>query len=249
MGKKYTKTQLGIYFCSLAVLLAAVITRKGDTGMATIGVVAALLLFMFERSAARIQEGVEGEGLTKMKRMQMTYRFVVGIVMVGLAGASWLPAFKDSIPHAEKIFRVALTGAVMLFIGKAAPRLPFENGIGLRFAWAKEDEAVWKVAHNVLSRITIPIVALLVIGGIFFHQDLLILYCILFWVGIPGFVSWKFSKVVAVKRQQAAKQKAEQETTKSTEETAGVSETPKEETEKTEADVIVVSDEEMTIED
>jgi len=247
MGKRYTKTQLGIYFCSLAVLLAAIVTKKGDTGMATIGAVAGFLLFMFERSATRMQEGIEGEGLTKMKRLQMTYRFVVGVVMIGLAGASWLPVFKDSIPQADKIFRIVLVGAIMLFIGKSAPRLSFENGIGLRFAWAKEDEAVWKVVHNILNRITIPIVAILVIGGIFFHQDLLVLYCIIFWIGIPGFISWKFSRVVAVKRQQAAEQRAAQQVTRKETEETGIEET--QEIKESKDEVIVVSDEEITIED
>lgn len=250
MGKRYTKTQLGIYFVSLVVLLASVITRKGDSGMATIGVVAAMLLFMFERSSVRMEDTVEGEGLVKMKRMQTTYRFVVGVVMVGLAGLCWMPVFKDSIPHADKIFRIVLTALVMLFIGMAAPKLTFENKIGLPFAWIKGDEVVWKMAHTVLKRITVPIVALLVVGGIFLDQSgLLVLYCIVFWLAIPGFSSWKFSKLVAVKRQQMAKQKASQTGEPKEEEPK---ETPliAEETQAVEQEeVIVVSDDEITIED
>lgn len=95
-------------------------------------------------------------------------------------------------------FLLALVLAVpMLFLGNAAPQIPFNRYTGLRLPWTVRDEETWIVAHRVLGYVSLPL-ALLVFANV--PTDMpLDMYARRWWLGaaalwlaIPGLISAVF---------------------------------------------------------
>ena len=97
--------------------------------------------------------------------------------------------------NGEKMFAMALVSCVMIFAGIISPKLPYSRHTGLRLPWTICDEDTWNIAHSILGYISLPIALLYITCALTISNFEIVTICAMAaWVGIPGVVSYLFSK-------------------------------------------------------
>jgi uncharacterized membrane protein len=92
--------------------------------------------------------------------------------------------------NGEKIFAMAFISCIMLASGILCPRIPYNRYTGLRLPWTIRDEETWKIAHNILGHISLPIVLLYVACTLTVPDfELVTSGAMILWIGIPGGIS------------------------------------------------------------
>lgn len=92
--------------------------------------------------------------------------------------------------NGEKIFAMAFISCIMLASGILCPRIPYNRYTGLRLPWTIRDEETWKIAHNILGHISLPIVLLYVACTLTVPDfGLVTSGAMILWIGIPGGIS------------------------------------------------------------
>ena len=92
--------------------------------------------------------------------------------------------------NGEKIFAMSFISCFMLAAGILCPRLPYNRHTGLRLPWTIRDEETWKIAHNILGHISLPIVLLYVACTLTVPDfGLVTSGAMILWIGIPGGIS------------------------------------------------------------
>lgn len=201
MDLKHAKRAISLL--SLAALLAAVVLR--DTAVATaltLLCLLAALAVLYPRLAELSQVSADSPRVGTLR--SVTLFNVLFVAALALLAWGW-ERFGSSSPLTAALSQgtaakglLALVLAVpMLFLGNAAPQLPFNRYTGLRLPWTVRDEETWIVAHRVLGYMSLPL-ALLVFVNV--PTDMpLDTYAKLWWLGtavlwltIPGLISAVF---------------------------------------------------------
>lgn len=66
---------------------------------------------------------------------------------------------------------------------------PYNKYIGLRLPWTVRDESTWKIAHQVVGIISLPISILTFVCALFFDVEICATIGIILWILIPSVIS------------------------------------------------------------
>lgn len=91
---------------------------------------------------------------------------------------------------------------LVLWIGLAAPKLPFNRFVGLRLPWTVRDADTWVLAHRILGWIAVPVLLFYLAGVLVFPNfGAVFLAAMAALIGIPGVISgWFFWRKFHPKR-------------------------------------------------
>ena len=175
-------------FLSIMILGFGLFGPNTGNTMGLIALLALAALIIFDIFTPTIAKLPPEHPKTKM--MRRLNRFSMLFIAVIFSFMTWLPVMTDI---QEEMIGTAIAVVVMVVIGNAAPKIPFNRYMGLRLPWTIRDEATWRAAHKLLGAITFPLVCILIIGSIFGEPAAFIKYTIIAWVAIPGIYSaWFF---------------------------------------------------------
>ena len=91
----------------------------------------------------------------------------------------------------ERLCAMFLVSSVMIFTGIIATKLPFTKHTGLRLPWTIQNENTWNVAHRTLGVVSIPLSFIYIACSLTFDNfNLITLFFICMWIGIPGIISY-----------------------------------------------------------
>ncbi len=197
--KAYKSVRILFFVISLMILALGFFAPNGNITATVMGLLAFGALIALHIFTPQIA-GLSADNPKVRTMRRLNYAFMA--LMVGCFGAiNWLPQITALPAEAKNILNIAIAAAIMIVIGNAAPKLPFNRYIGLRLPWTVRDERTWKVAHKLLGYLTFPLVAVMVIGCFFVSATELIKWCVIAWVAIPGLYSaWYYYGRIKSKR-------------------------------------------------
>ena len=184
---------------SIIILGAGLFLPSSELWLVLIGLLTFIALILLNHFTHRIA-GLSKDN-PKVKTMKRLNYFTMALILFFFGVVQWVPAVRAYILEEEELFGTVLAAVLMIVIGNAAPKLPFNRYIGLRLPWTVRDEMTWRVAHKLLGYLTFPIVIVMVAGCILGQPEDFIKYSILAWVLIPGLYSgWYYYQHVSGKR-------------------------------------------------
>lgn len=191
--------RLTLFLLSIIIVGVGLFAPDSDFRTVIIGLFTLSALIVIDIFTPQIA-GLSKEN-PKLKTMRRLNHLTMAMIVISFAVIEWIPAAKTLFVENEAMFSTVIAAVIMIVIGNTAPKLPFNRYMGLRLPWTVRDELTWKIAHKLLGYITFPIVAVMVIGGIFGDAETFIKYSILAWAGIPGLYSaWYYYLRVSGKR-------------------------------------------------
>ncbi len=190
--QKANKKRGFILELSFAGMLSALLIDNEIVSVVLTGIcLLSAVIILYRNLALLTSNKADKKGMNALK---LTVIFNVCVLVAVMVYALLFGSTTDSIESGktppDKVFAAAIVSAVMIFSGIISPRLPHSRHIGLRLPWTVSDEYSWKVAHNVLGIISIPL-AFLYVACAFTVRDLetVTLVAMILWIGIPAVIS------------------------------------------------------------
>ena len=181
-----------IFFAGSFILIGLGFLSQNNNIKATvIGLIGLVLLGIFDRYTPVIA-GLS-EDNPKIKTMRRLNRFSMLFLVVFSILFTWFPELNNALSDEGGLLQLFLAAIIMIVIGNAAPKLPFNRHMGLRLPWTIRDEAVWRVAHKILGYVTFPLAVLMIIAGLIFDYEQIPVYFLLAWILIPSIYSLVYS--------------------------------------------------------
>lgn len=191
MTTKYDAVRVSFSIISILILALGFFGKNTNTEVVILGILLFVALILFDIYTPKIANLPADN--PKVKTMRRLNRFSMVFTVLCFSFINWLPEITNINSKADKIFSTVITIVIMILIGNAAPKIPFNRYMGLRLPWTVRDESTWRVAHKLLGYITFPLVIILIIGSIFGDSAAFIKYCIIAWIMIPGVYSgWHY---------------------------------------------------------
>lgn len=187
MERNYKFVKILFVVISLAILSLGFLIPEHNSLTILIGLLAFIGLMIFDIFTPQIA-GLSKDN-PKVKTMRRLNRAAMVLIILFFGIFEWVPSARDFIMKNEEITGMLIAAAIMIVIGNAAPKLPFNRYMGLRLPWTVRDEVSWRAAHKLMGYITFPLVIVLAIGSIFGNPEEFIKYCVLTWVIIPSVYS------------------------------------------------------------
>ncbi len=190
--KHATKKRNLILFCSLLSMLLALIVRNAWLSLlSTSACILLAVVFLYKNLDVLSPASTTPEQLKVLKITTLFNAFllILCILTALLSSAGYISLSLDQ----EKLLAMGVISLLMIFTGFIAPKLPFTRHTGLRLPWTVQDEVTWKLAHQILGFLSIPL-ALLYIGCALTMDrfEMVTLAAVLLWIGIPGVISALF---------------------------------------------------------
>lgn len=178
-----------ILFLTFLAMLVALIVKNELVSLLLTGVCMIGATIILYRNLALLTTETTDD--LRIGTLRVTTLINIGFLIIGILVAC-LTAL-DVITfseNGEKIFAMAFISCIMLAAGILCPRLPYNRHTGLRLPWTIRDEETWKIAHNILGYISLPIVLLYVACTLTVPDFKLVTFCaMILWIGIPGGIS------------------------------------------------------------
>ena len=190
--KQATKKRNLILFCSLLSMLLALIVRNAWLSLlSTSACILLAVVFLYKNldvlspASTTAKQFKILRGTTLFNGLLLVFCIVTSL----LSSAGYISLSLDQ----EKLLAMGVISLLMIFTGFIAPKLPFTRHTGLRLPWTVQDEDTWKLAHQILGFLSIPL-ALLYIGCALTMDrfEMVTLAAVLLWIGIPGVISALF---------------------------------------------------------
>lgn len=183
-----------ILFLSIAAMLIALIVKNEIVSILLVGACMLAAVIILYRNLALLTSITTDD--LKIGVLRITTIFNILVLAIGIIFAI-LVAFDifTFSENGEKMFAMALVSCVMIFAGIISPKLPYSRHTGLRLPWTICDEDTWNIAHSILGYISLPIALLYITCALTTSNFEIVTICAMAaWVGIPGVVSYLFSK-------------------------------------------------------
>ena len=183
-----------ILFLSIAAMLIALIVKNEIVSILLVGACMLAAVIILYRNLALLTSITTDD--LKIGILRTTTIFNILVLAIGIIFAI-LVAFDifTFSENGEKMFAMALVSCVMIFAGIISPKLPYSRHTGLRLPWTICDEDTWNIAHSILGYISLPIALLYITCALTISNFEIVTICAMAaWVGIPGVVSYLFSK-------------------------------------------------------
>lgn len=183
-----------ILFLSIAAMLIALIVKNEIVSILLVGACMLAAVIILYRNLALLTSITTDD--LKIGVLRITTIFNILVLAIGIIFAI-LVAFDifTFSENGEKMFAMALVSCVMIFAGIISPKLSYSRHTGLRLPWTICDEDTWNIAHSILGYISLPIALLYITCALTISNFEIVTICAMAaWVGIPGVVSYLFSK-------------------------------------------------------
>ena len=178
-----------ILFLTFLTMLVALIVKNELVSLLLTGVCMISAAIILYRNLALLTNETTDD--LRIGTLRVTTLINIGFLIIGILVAC-LTAL-DVITfseNGEKIFAMAFISCIMLASGILCPRIPYNRYTGLRLPWTIRDEETWKIAHNILGHISLPIVLLYVACTLTVPDfGLVTSGAMILWIGIPGGIS------------------------------------------------------------
>ncbi|MCI5774313.1 MAG: helix-turn-helix domain-containing protein [Erysipelotrichaceae bacterium] len=176
-------------FLNFVALILALIIK--DEIMAILLISAAILsaIYILYRNLALLTALTTDDLRLGVLRLTTLFNvaILIGCIIISLLLSSNTWVIKE---NEGKIISLMIVVMIMVFTGSIADKLPFNRHTGLRLPWTVRDEQTWRLAHKILSYISLPI-AILYIAAAFSFKDFefVSLIAIGTWIIIPALLS------------------------------------------------------------
>ena len=178
-----------ILFLTFLAMLVALIVKNELVSLLLTGMCMISAAIILYRNLALLTNETTDD--LRIGTLRVTTLINIGFLIIGILVAC-LTAL-DVITfseNGEKIFAMAFISCIMLASGILCPRIPYNRYTGLRLPWTIRDEETWKIAHNILGHISLPIVLLYVACTLTVPDfGLVTSGAMILWIGIPGGIS------------------------------------------------------------
>ncbi len=190
--KQATKKRNLILFCSLLSMLLALIVRNAWLSLlSTSACILLAVVFLYKNLDVLSPASTTAKQFKILRGTTLFNAFLLILCILAalLSSAGFVALSLDQ----EKLLAMGVVSLLMIFTGFIAPKLPFTRHTGLRLPWTVQDEDTWKLAHQILGFLSIPL-ALLYIGcALTMDRFVMVtLAAVLLWIGIPGVISALF---------------------------------------------------------
>lgn len=178
-----------ILFLTFLTMLVALIVKNELVSLLLTGMCMISAAIILYRNLALLTNETTDD--LRIGTLRVTTLINIGFLIIGILVAC-LTAL-DVITfseNGEKIFAMSFISCIMLASGILCPRIPYNRYTGLRLPWTIRDEETWKIAHNILGHISLPIVLLYVACTLTVPDfELVTSGAMILWIGIPGGIS------------------------------------------------------------
>ena len=169
-----------ILFLTFLAMLVALIVKNELVSLLLTGMCMISAAIILYRNLALLTNETTDD--LRIGTLRVTTLINIGFLIIGI-----LITFSE---NGEKIFAMSFISCIMLASGILCPRIPYNRYTGLRLPWTIRDEETWKIAHNILGHISLPIVLLYVACTLTVPDfGLVTSGAMILWIGIPGGIS------------------------------------------------------------
>lgn len=189
-----------ILFLSFAALFVALAVQNAVVSIVLCGgctLLATLVLYRNLGLLTRISTDDLRLGTLRLTTV-VNIGFLIIAIATALLSATGVLVFSE---HSERLFAMCFIAAIMIFSGIVSPRLPFQRHTGLRLPWTVRDEGTWRIAHQILGIISLPLALLYIAASLTLEDfETASLITILLWIGIPGVLSFIYYQRTYLRR-------------------------------------------------
>ena len=183
-----------LLFLSFAAMLLALLVKNEIVSILLVGACMFAAVIVLYRNLALLTSITTDDLKTGVLRAATIFDVIVLAIGILFAVLTALDILTFS-ENGEKLFAMALVSCVMIFAGMISPKLPYSRHTGLRLPWTVCDEDTWKIAHRIVGDISLPIALLYIACTLTISNFEMVTLCaVAAWIGIPGVLSYLFSK-------------------------------------------------------
>lgn len=178
--------------CSIAAMLTALIVENESISILLVGLWMLAAGIVLYRNLALLTSITTEDLKTGVLRAATLFDLIILVMGTGFAILTAFDILSFS-ENGEKMVAMALVSCVMIFAGVISPKLPYSRHTGLRLPWTICDEETWKVAHNQLGALSLPVALLYIACALTIPNfEIVTLGAMAAWIGIPAMVSYRF---------------------------------------------------------
>ena len=151
-------------------------------GISIIGIIIIITLAFFTINIYKLTNISKDDKRVKIIKI-FNYLFIIAIPILIIS------QYIFNIENDNSEFIVILIISLMIMSGAFFYNFPYNKYIGLRLPWTIRDESTWKIAHQIIGIISLPISILTFICAMFFDPEICATIGILSWLLIPSIIS------------------------------------------------------------
>lgn len=166
----------------LAICLFIPVLSNNIIGMSIIGIVAIITLAFFTTNIYKLTNISKDNKKVKIIKI-FNYLLILAIPILIIS------QYIFNIENFNSEFIVVLIISLIIMSGTFFYNFPYNKYIGLRLPWTVRDESTWKIAHQVVGIISLPISILTFVCALFFDVEICATIGIILWILIPSVIS------------------------------------------------------------
>lgn len=178
-----------LYVDMLVIVLISIWSLYDPKVVCGIPIIGVMTSFYLYRSA-EMQTGSMNKSrkVDVYRSMVILSAFVLALIFLSLLFSTIDQNYQKVL---EDIRYALLIFFVMMF-GNNAPRIPFNQTLGLRVSWTCRDEKTWRYAHRIVGYCSIPCAIVMIVAGLSDQKLAGYVVLIITMVLIPAFLSYLY---------------------------------------------------------
>lgn len=166
----------------LATCLFIPVLSNNIIGMSIIGIVAIITLAFFTSNIYKLTNISKDDRKIKVIKI-FNYLLIIAIPILIISQHIF------NIENYNNEIVIILIISLIIASGTFFYKFPYNKYIGLRLPWTVRDESTWKIAHQIVGIISLPISILTFVCALFFDVEICATIGIILWILIPSVIS------------------------------------------------------------
>ena len=173
-----------LILCLILLVVCVFVTKITNDmiGISILGIIIIITLAFFNSNIYKLTSINKDDKKIKIIKI-FNYLFIITVPILIIV--QYIFNIKNYNNEFIAIFIVLL----VIASGRFFYNFPYNRYIGLRLPWTVRDESTWKIAHQIMGVISLPISILTFICTMFFDAEICVTIGILLWILIPSIIS------------------------------------------------------------